>query len=310
MDNAFKVTRDGQIYDYRVPQTLNLNDIVNFFASKYKVVEVMQTGRHVTGILNDGRQDLFLKLATTNGISIITQIEYKWNEEFNRKESAKYHVPKNVSFGNYNGLYYFLTQKVDGTNLATVGDFTLSPSFELEIPEIISFADYIMSLNLTGLERPDVITGSTPQEWFVNKTKSWLDSIPPQIQSQYGLLPLFVKVETGVRLLATKVRHGDFTPWHLLKTSQGLVLLDGEHAMSEGVELYDIGYLIQRIHTICKSPSIAQKILLEAEKGGHRIEKLKVILAARAIGGFLDAHLAHKNELEQESHFRDWVLSI
>ncbi len=310
MDNAFKVTKDGQVYDYRVPHQLNIADVTNFFSTKYKVSDLKQTGRHVTGILNDGKQDLFLKLSTTKGISIITQNEYKWNEEFGKNETSRFEVPHNVTFGEYNELYYFLTEILKGEPFATTANFTLSSSFEPMIPEIIDFADFISTQMITGVGRPDVITGKTPQEWFVNKTKSWLDAIPVQTQAQFGLIPLFAKVESDAKFLLTKPRHGDFTPWHLLKTPTGLGLLDGEHAMSEGVELYDIGYLIQRVHSISKNAPIAQKVLTAAEGKGHPLEKIKTILAARAIGGFLDAHLAGKTDFSLEKEFKDWISSL
>ncbi len=310
MDNAFKVAKDGQVYDYRIPQQLTLTDVTNFFSAKYKVSDLKQVGRHVTGILNDGKQDLFLKLSTTKGISIITQNEYKWNEEFGKNENPRFEVPHNVTFGEYNGLYYFLTEILKGEPLATTANFTLNSSFEPMIPEIIDFADFISTQKITGVGRPDVVTGKTPQEWFVNKTKSWLDAIPIPIQAQFNLVLLFAKVESGAKTLTVKPRHGDFTPWHLLKTPLGLGLLDGEHAMSEGVELYDIGYLIQRVHTISKNPAVAQKILTTAERKGHPLEKIKIILVARAIGGFLDAHLAGKTDFSLEKEFKDWISSL
>ncbi len=310
MDSAFKVTENGQTYDYRVPAALNLTDATNYFSVHYKIVSpLMQSGRHVIGVLHDGRQELFLKLATTPGISILTKNEYAWNEAFNKLPHPKFQVPKNVTSGEYNGLFYSLTQRLLSQPLTTT-DFKLSPSFQSLIPEVIDLAEHIMSLKIAGISKPDVVTGATPQTWFVNKTKAWLDAIPVTMQSQYELLSLLGIVETGASALATKPRHGDFTPWHMEKTLSGIALFDGEHAMSDGVELYDIGYLIQRVHTISQSPDVALRIFLEAEKRGHQTIKLKTILAARAIGGFLDAHLANKTDFTHEAQFKDWAKSL
>jgi hypothetical protein len=309
MENAFKVTQNGQTYDYRIPSPLNLTDATNYFSVNYKIVSPLtQSGRHVIGILSDGSHEMFLKLATTPGISILTKNEYAWNEAFNRSSNPKFQVPKNITSGEYNGLFYSLTEKLSSQPLAV--DFKVDPSFQSLIPEIIDLSEYIMSLKITGIAKPDVVTGATPQAWFVNKTKAWLDAIPIPMQSQYSLLSLLGIVETGASALATKPRHGDFTPWHIGKTMSGLSLYDGEHAMSDGVELYDIGYLIQRVHTISQSPDLALKIFLEAEKRGHQAIKLKTILAARAIGGFLDAHLANKTDLTRETQFKDWAKSL
>lgn len=311
MDNSFKVIKDGQVYDYRIFEKLDLVDVGNFFSVHYKVESLAQPGRHVTGILSDGRQNLFLKLATTEGTSIVLQNEHNWNEEFNKHENQKYKVPRNITSGKYNGLFYNITEKLEGSLLSTVENFNLNAEFGQLIPDIIGFADFISSLPIQKLGKPDIVTGATPQDWFVNKTKSWLNAIPTQIQAQHGLLKLFAIVESEAPSLLKKPRHGDFTPWHLMKLNDGkLALIDGEHAMSDGVEHYDIAYLVQRIHTICNQPEIAINILEEVKRTGHDIRKLKTVMSARAIGGYLDAALAQKKDYTLENNYKDWVLSL
>lgn len=313
MGSAFQVTSNGQIYDYRIGENLNLEEIKTFFKEKYAVVELHQMGRHITGILNDGSNDIFLKLATTPGIGLVTQNEYKWNEEFNKEENgSNFRVPKNITSGQFNNLFYFLAEKLDGKMVSATKDFALDEfSFPDLIPQILDLAVYVMSKNISGVGKPDVVRGITPQDWFVNKTRVWFDAIPNEIKTQNNLHTLMELVEASAVNLATKPRHGDFTPWHIMKlTSGGLGLIDGEHAMSEGVELYDIGYLIQRVHTICKRPDFAVRIFEVAEERGIDARKLKTIMSARTIGGFLDAHLAQQADLSRESEFKKWVLSL
>ncbi|MBI2018392.1 hypothetical protein HYS96_01665 [Candidatus Daviesbacteria bacterium] len=43
---------------------------------------------------------------------------------------------------------------------------------------------------------------------------------------------------------------------------------------------------------------------------GYNIDKLKVILAARGIGGFLDGSLKPKPNYQSDNKFKDWVISL
>jgi hypothetical protein len=311
MDNAFKVVSNGQTYDYRISENLNLDEVKAFFEKDFAVSDLKQTGRHVTGVLNDGTRDSFIKLSTTKGVSLLNQNEFKWNEEFNKEgESPEFRVPKNVSSGEYNGLFYFLAEKLDGEILSSIPGFELDDSFQNLIPKLLDFADYVMSKEVLGVGKPDIVTGNTPQEWFVNKTKAWFEATPEAIRIENNVGSLLEIVTSGASGLVTKPRHGDYTPWHIMKLrTGGLGLLDGEHAMSEGVELYDIAYLIQRVHTISNRPDVATKIFEEAKSRGFEVGKLKTVLASRGIGGFLDAHLANKTDLSNENNFSDWVIS-
>ena len=143
---------------------------------------------------------------------------------------------------------------------------------------------------------------------FLNKAKSWLDEIPNDIQAKYDLEKLYKRVAKGVSDLKAKPRHGDFAPWHLVKLEGGqLALIDGEHALKNGVELYDIGYFIQRVFSVLKNPKLAKEILNLLDDKGSDIKKLGCILTARAIGGFLDESLAHVPDYSYADEFRKWI---
>ena len=91
---AFTIKLNGQLLDYRKSKNLDLVNVRNFFSNKYKVKKLWQEQRHVLGIVEKDDRKLFLKLATTQGIGAVTQIEYKWNDELNRLISRK----KNIGF--------------------------------------------------------------------------------------------------------------------------------------------------------------------------------------------------------------------
>ncbi len=311
MDNAFKVTQNGQTYDYRLGEILSIEEIRAFFTQNFTVKSLEQGARYVTGVLNANNQDLMLKVSTTPGTSITLQNEFKWNQEYNiSSTNNNYKVPKNIHSGDFQGHFYLITEKVEGELLGSVTGFTLHQDFNLLIGQVVDFAEYIMSLTIMSVGKPDSVTGNTPQELFLNKTTSWFEAIEENIRNQNNIDSLLEIVKGGFTQLVEKPRHGDFTPWHILKTTDGLAVIDGEHGMSHGVENYDLAYLIQRIHSVSSNPNVALAVYQDVAGRGVDKAKLKTVLAARAIGGYLDAFLADKTDFINENAFRDWVLSL
>ncbi|OGD90186.1 hypothetical protein A3D07_00050 [Candidatus Curtissbacteria bacterium RIFCSPHIGHO2_02_FULL_42_15] len=179
----------------------------------------------------------------------------------------------------------------------------ISKLFISNIPKVIAFSQLIQNLKTKNPNQKGI-----HHEIFLNKAKSWLDGIPNDIQAKYDLEKLYKKVAKGVSDLKAKPRHGDFAPWHLIKLKDGqLALIDGEHALKNGVELYDIGYFIQRVFSVLKNPKLAQDILNLLAHQGFDIKKLRCILAARTIGGFLDESLAHTPDYSFADQFRKWI---
>lgn len=308
---AFKIRVDGKILDYRLGNDLNLDDVKNFFSRKYKVKKLWQGPRHVLGELEKSHQKLFVKLSTTAGISAVTENEYRWNEEFNsqiKRSKSNYWVPKNYDCGLFkNKLFFLITDKLEGEFLAQEPvRAKISQTFIKSLPDVIAFSELIQKLDIKNLNQN--ISG---QDIFLNKTKSWLDGIPKDIQEQYDLKKLYRIVEKGILALKAKPRHGDFAPWHLIKLEgEQFALIDGEHAMRNGVELYDIGYFIQRVFSVLKNPKLAKVILNLLDDKGFDIKNLRCILAARAIGGFLDESLAHVPDYSYADKFRKWISTL
>ncbi|KKR87012.1 MAG: hypothetical protein UU34_C0008G0036 [Candidatus Curtissbacteria bacterium GW2011_GWA1_41_11] len=315
-NRAFKIKVNGKILDYRLGSDLDLDEARKFFEKKYKVNKIWQGGRHVLGFLEKNNRKLFLKLATTEGISATTQIEYNWNSAFNKslpRVRSSFWVPKNWDSGFYKDkLFYLVTDRFEGRPLVNYPNTAIvSGNFAKNLGSVINFSEAIGGLNINGVQSSDNVDASNHKEWFVNKTKSWLDSIPENVYEQHGLENLLTIVKMGVSKLQVKPRHGDFTPWHLFVLDSGkLGLIDGEHAKADSVEGYDIGYLIQRVFSVLKSTKLAEQIFQKLIKRQYSVEKLRVILAARAIGGFLDEFLVENPDYLQADRFRNWVVSL
>ena len=314
--NAFKIEVNGKSLDYRLGQDLDLEKVRKFFERKYKVVKIWSEGRHVLGYLEKNNRELFLKLATSEGIGAVTKIEHDWNDAFNNvnpRAKSPFWVPINYDSGLFdNNLFYLITDKFEGKLLSN-GPSDTKPLkvLPISLEDVIEFSELIQSLEIKNLNPYSQAIKINHQDWFVSKTKTWFESIPKNIQKEYKLHELLKIVKSGVWRLEAKPRHGDFTPWHLIKLDdRNLGLIDGEHAMGSSVEYYDIGYFIQRVFSVLRNPELAEYIVSLLVGRKYDLAKLKVILSARAIGGFLDESLSQNPDYLQADKFRNWVVSL
>lgn len=310
--NSFKIAFGNNTLDYRLGEDVNLSEIKLFFQRSYHVQKIWNGGRHVLGILIKNGITYFLKLSTSEGIGIVTKNEYHWNDYFTKYFSIgfPYRVPQNYDKGVYNKKYfYIITNYFEGELLCGVDssgkDFNLLTE---KIPFIIELSELIQKMPNLGFNSLQDKEGDYKKR-FVNKVCLWFNDIPEDIRKKYKVEILLEIVKKEIGKLLSKPRHGDFAPWHILNLREGrLGLIDGEHAVPNSVENYDICYFIQRVFSILKNPLIAQDIYSRLLMRGYKRNKLKTILAARAIGGFLDESLSANPNFEFANNFRDWVM--
>lgn len=288
---AFEIEVKGRKLDYRVGKKLDLKKIKNFLENKYKVISLRQAERHVIGVVKKNSKEFFLKLATSEGISYLTKAEYEWNNQFNienPRETSNYWVPQNFDSGIYqDNLFYLITDKFEGQLLAERPEKLTSKLLVEQLPIVIEFSELIQGLNINIPEREHA-----HQEFFKTKVLGWYQAIPENVRKDYKINNLLKIVAASYQKLERKTRHGDFTPWHLFSLEKGRIgLIDGEHAMRNGVEYYDAAYLIQRVFCVLENPHLAKNILSLLDNRKYNLQKLKTVLAARGIGGFLDESL-------------------
>lgn len=309
---AFKIEKDGQVFDYRLGKKLNLLSINKFFQSKnYEVVTLESQSRHIIGILKRNGQEYFLKLATTKGISLITEIESDWNKQFNQltsRTNCSYWVPKVFDQGYYQKkLFYMITDVFKGKLLALAKQRSSVVLIKEKLPLIIELSQLIQGLSFKGTKNK----ATNHQQWFIAKAQSWYEAIPKPVIRRFPVKRLLSIVKNNASLLAQKPRHGDYAPWHLFDLgNQRLGLIDGEHFLVHGVEYYDIGYFIQRVFSVLQNPTLAKEIISTLASRGYDLDKLRVILAARAIGGFLDASLVNPPDYSFASRFAGLALDF
>lgn len=307
---AFQIKLGGKTYSYRQGKPLELNKVKSFFNKKYSVLKLWNGNRHTLGILQQKNIKYFLKLAPTEGISIVTKIEYEWNVQFNiltTQQQTRFRVPTVFESGVYDdNLFYLITEYFDGTPLALYpSKMEINSIFIRSVDKIISFSEFIQSLSFKNLlfQEP-----KNHQEWFIEKAAQWFHDIPPNIVRSYELrkiLNLVIYNSSSLRLFP---RHGDFAPWHIFLLSNGNIgLIDGEHALKKSVEYYDIGYFIQRIFCELENQELSEMIVEKLKKRNYDMKKLKTILYARAIGGFLDKSLTEKKDYFIMKNFIEWI---
>lgn len=311
--NSFKIRSGKKILDYRLGEKINLNQVKDYFQKAYEVKKLWSGSRHIFGILLKNNSTYFLKLARSEGISIVTKNEFLWNENFNKYfNNSGFIIPKNYGKGLFKEKYFYLiTDYFEGNLLCPLSCTGTSSNYlSAYTPTLIKLSEVIQklpSLNFTKVLEDQ----NDAKVTFINKVENWFGDIPLDIKERFKLEALLIYVKENVEQLTTKPRHGDFTPWHLIELKDlKLGLIDGEHATANALESYDICYLIQRVYSVNKNPSIAKVIYLQLLKRGYSKDKLKTILAARAIGGFLDESLNNKPKYISADSFKKWVLEI
>lgn len=308
--DSFKVRSGNKFLDYRLGKDLDLFEIKTFFQKQYQVKKLWKEPRHVLGILAKDGREYFLKLATSEGITVVTRNEYYWNDYYNNYSSnSKYLVPKNYKNGLYKNKYFYLiTDYFNGKLLCEIRDASVDISDLVSaIPQIIEIFEIIKRLPQVNFAESSY-ENTDYRNRFLKKTHNWFTDIPDEITDKFNVTSLLDIVNKGVSYLFSQPRHGDFTPWHMIRLADNrLGLIDGEHALSESVEGYDICYFIQRVFSVLRNPPLAEDIYSRLNKKGYSTGKLKTVLAARAIGGFLDESLTAKQNYTYAALFKEWV---
>ena len=313
---AFTIKKNGKILSYYKGKTLDLKDICLFFRKKGYSANLEHQKRHVVGILKKGKEEYFLKLSTCGGINETTYNEYQWNYYFNKfvpRENSYFCVPHNIEKGYYNNKYfYFISEYFNGELLESLN----KESYKLKavcknFDKIIELSELIQKLPLPITHADKYHNGKGYKEKFLNKVVLWYKSIPENIIKKYDLNTLLDIVKKKVNILNKACRHGDFTPWHMIVLKKNkLGLIDGEHAMSQSVEGYDICYLIQRLFSVLKNIKVAKELYSILLERNYSKEKLQTVLCARAIGGFLDESLSPSPNYTIAEEFKNWVLNL
>lgn len=298
---AFQIKINDRQLDYRIGEKIDLEKVKSFFTLKgYTILNFIDAQRHVCAIVEKAHQKYFLKLSTSEGISVVTENEAKWNDQ----ASDLLSIPKSYDRGYFNNKYFYLiTSFFDGPVLT-------SQVIQAQIDKIIDLSEKIMGLDIADLPSDSYNLGKNYKQKFINKTRLHFESIPKSVRDEYLLENTFGEIQSGNDHINQSPRHGDFAPWHMIFSNNKINLIDGEHAMNQGVKYYDIAYFIQRVYAVSKEKILAQDIYKKIINRNYDKRGLKIVLLARAIGGFLDESLSPKPDYRYHEDFKNWINSL
>jgi hypothetical protein len=90
-----------------------------------------------------------------------------------------------------------------------------------------------------------------PVDWLPRAT-SW--RLPGEVAYELGA---YSRMNNDGRDRETSAAHGDFAPWNLLRTRDGWVLLDWEHASESRPPFFDVWHYLMQAHSLLGRPSVA-----------------------------------------------------
>lgn len=309
MLSAFQLRYQGKTFDYGSSTTNPaLHDVSKWVAKKgYQLSKILGHGRHTTALLHHGVTPFFAKIAHSPGTGLLLSQEYRWLSAFHAKQARSFRVPTPIVFDeSLDGYSILITEFIQAPPLHALPDpGVLDPDWKISkstMRSLLSVADEIAVFPHVLPCIDESLALLSPQEAFVQKVSRHFQALPAEIASNPVILRLFQKVHQGASSLSSAGRHGDYTPWHILQEGASIFLLDAEHAHSHSVELYDLAYFVQRMHSVIGAEEGAVQFIQEISKQRNRPLQLQTVLAARAIGGFLDESLV--SNPSYSIHFR------
>lgn len=289
---------------------LNLEDIGRYLEDKgYKVQKLEQPWRHVVGTVRYENEKLFLKLASTKEIGERTENEAYWDSRVNdnwKKFITTFGSPKVFDDGYYKDRYWFIASYVTGKPLAEVGKEVGMTDDDLL--QAAKMAKEIIDLTPKILLPKD--ERHMKEMWKVGiaeKAREWSKNCKTDTKK------LLQFIEKHAEAADVAVSHGDFVPWHIIKSkNKKYFLVDAEAALIGGLKFYDVAYFYHRVYTKLQRPDLAKMFLDRFKEIYSWTENDQVtfepVLASRIMGGYFDAERdgVTSMELNQEME-RDLV---
>lgn len=290
---------------------LNLNEISTFLNKKgYEVVNLRQPWRHVVGKIKKDGKEFFFKIASTEEIGKKTKNQIDWSERMSGiLKTMK--VPEIKDKGEYKGLPWFTNEYVEGPLLA---DYVKdrgkgTKNLKENLKKVALLAKEIMELPSDALspkktqERMELVKGK-----MIEKVDGWIELVDKK-ESITELRKFMTEKLLEVQFAPS---FGGFVPWHMIKRNEEIYLIDSEHGKMEGIKFYDVAYFYHRVFTKLQTPDIADEfmqIFLKLYPMSNRDkETLRMILAQRLIGGYMDAQYDKATSVKLQDEMRDRLL--
>lgn len=293
---------------------INLKEVESFLEKKgYKVEKIWQPWRHVVGKTGKGGKELFFKMASTEDIGRRTRNEIEWNEKMSGELKAMKVLPVKDK-GEYQGLPWLVVDYLEGKPLAEIEKNRGGECGRLmeNLPKVVAVAKEILNYRGEILEKEKIQRekdeGVTMAKVVMKNVNSWIELL----EKKKRVIELRELIVERLERLQLGPCMGDFVPWHMIEDEGEIYLIDGEIARIEGVKFYDVAYFYHRVFTKLEKPEMAEKFmdmfLEEYPISEDDRETLRLILAQRLIGGYMDAQYDELTSEEQQDEMAEKLL--
>jgi hypothetical protein len=290
--------KDSQNRDFRTAKKLDLSIVSDFFREQgYEVRSINQLWRNVHAHLEKDSRSFFMKLATTDDIGLLLRNEVSSNQQLSKRlnESEQPFCVPNVIFeGKYQNLLYYISDYYPGRKLVEPNQSPVG--LEDWIDSVVRCTTYLLQAKDLQLVKDQERAGRSAQEIIQGakqRIREWLSELPANTQNV--VVPLLGKADRLDQYYQPATNHQDFVPWHMLEDGQRFVLIDAEHASTQGPRFYDAVYFYHRLYTKGQSSTLAnlyvEKLWLALNTTDRQsfVTTFETLLAGRIIGGFWDA---------------------
>jgi hypothetical protein len=303
VDNQSKTERDAD--------TININRFTTHLESLgYKIIQLSQVWRHVTGkVIDKDGNARFIKLGSTELISQKTKNEFAWNQYINSSNlSLKMKVPQVFEFGEFEGLFWFTSEFIEGQPLCaqdTPFDLKLlTANIPLLIDDLYTLSNIPSPLvlpndnsNILEIRRARLLSSA---EDYANKL------------SDFKLQDLLNFLKERIKSIELSVAHNDFVPWHILVANENLYLIDGERSSQLYYRHNDFATFYHRLQSVINSPEIAntfvQDYIERLKLTPEDMKGLEAVLAHRLLGGFWETTIDKRFKIDTQQRMMKILL--
>lgn len=280
--------------NYRKAEEIDLEYIKEHIKDLgYNTVKIDQQWRHVHAHLKKNDRDYFFKMSSTADIGERTRNEVTFYDSIKpiiaQKKIDFLDVPQIYKTGIIDSRFYYISEYYKPVFLATKDPIDTS-NLESWLDRIVKINKFLSSIDSIHLERDKgKITILNRWQDFKDKKINWYEQV-----KEHGLddiMNLIWKIKDDFQ---TGLVHGDFVPWHMIKSNGKIILIDPEHSSLLAPKYYDVAYFYHRVYVSTQNPILAKKYLKKYKQslGDSELKEFdqlfKPVLADRILGGYWD----------------------
>lgn len=221
--------------------------------------------------VDENGQKVFLKIAEDPGLHEALEREAWWHNTVNwLREERDVSLPMRAPRVLRTMAGALALEFVEGEALIEVdrpnGLAVSAQQFKQVSPVMLSFIVAIDNVEVPAEQRFEKDSdNSAPYDRLWSRMETWGDELIKAGALRYE------EVESAIGLarkyqpfIEPSLQHGDFVPWHVIKSTAGdRVLIDGEKSSLKKPRFYDLAYLYTRIVSRGKSIHAANELLVD-----------------------------------------------